>query len=543
MLRFTNRFSSQKELATYLCQEHGIKDSRICEALSTISRASFLPDDIKARAFEDLPLPIQPFGFPTSAPHIYAMALKHLNLQPGNKVLDIGCGCGYFTALLAYLVRPNGRVEGWDISEEIVRFADKNLAQFPTLKSVISLKVQNAFNAPSIPKYDRVYVGAGATERHKKQLLSLLKDDGIMIIPCDGEFLKIRKQGQLYEQSFLSHVSFAPLVEGLPDQDMSLIQNLSLDEGSDSNAKSSPPQSPEPKRNDNKNPPMPVPIPPQANQTPLSLKPFNDKYHYVLEGNKKKRLGAGGFGQVFLMQNVTTKQLIAMKLIAVKTLAEAQAVLNEGILGLKLSHKNILAYSDIFLHESEDISGEWLVCFATEYCEKGDLRRAINYSAISNKELLRFLKDICDGLLYLHKQNIVHRDLKPDNVLVAQDGTAKIADMGLGKFKLQTYLTTYCGTPLYTAPEVSTQKYTEKADIWSLGCIFLELLSRDNALSNFCGSDPVSLQQNIKQPSFSSRLKTSLEKYNIGNWSSRIVQMVSLDPKDRPDISTICSWF
>jgi protein-L-isoaspartate O-methyltransferase len=75
-----------------------------------------------------------------------------------------------------------GRVEGWDISDNIIQFAEENLSKFPTLKSCITLKVQNALYAEMTPSYDRVYVGAGTTSQQKKKFLSLLKDRGIMIV-------------------------------------------------------------------------------------------------------------------------------------------------------------------------------------------------------------------------------------------------------------------------------------------------------------------------------------------------------------------------
>jgi protein-L-isoaspartate O-methyltransferase len=66
MFGFLMKFSTQKDLAKYLCKEIQISDPKIAEALASIPRESFLPDEIKHRALEDIPLKIEPFGFPTS---------------------------------------------------------------------------------------------------------------------------------------------------------------------------------------------------------------------------------------------------------------------------------------------------------------------------------------------------------------------------------------------------------------------------------------------------------------------------------------------
>jgi hypothetical protein len=112
------------------------------------------------------------------------------------------------------------------------------------------------------------------------------------------------------------------------------------------------------------------------------------KYEYVLEKGKKKLLGRGACGQVYLMRDVHTKQLVAMKFIPFQKLSEANVALKEGILGLTLKHKNILTYSDVFLEENPDVANEYFVCIATEYCEQGDLRKAIDFAQVSRSVCL-----------------------------------------------------------------------------------------------------------------------------------------------------------
>jgi hypothetical protein len=128
---------------------------------------------------------------------------------------------------------------------------------------------------------------------------------------------------------------------------------------------------------------------------------LNEKYQYVLERGKKKRLGKGAFGEVYLMHDITTQQLFAVKFISFGNFQDANRVLKEGLLGLKLKHENILPYVDIFLHESEDVAGEFFVCFVTEYCQKGDLRHAVDFNTVSNQVKICFSSLILLMLLCL----------------------------------------------------------------------------------------------------------------------------------------------
>ena len=95
---------------------------------------------------------------------------------------------------------------------------------------------------------------------------------------------------------------------------------------------------------------------------------------------------------------------------------------------------------------------------------------------------LDWLEDSASGLQYLHQQKppIFHRDLKPPNILIRGDWRACLTDFGLAEFD-QTLVMTKTkgvGTPVYQAPEVLTGKYTTQADIWSLGVVMFEVMTR-----------------------------------------------------------------
>ena len=86
------------------------------------------------------------------------------------------------------------------------------------------------------------------------------------------------------------------------------------------------------------------------------------------------------------------------------------------------------------------------------------------------------MKQIVEGLAYIHKKGIVHRDIKPENILMMND-VPKITDLGLAQVMRTSGVSGKSGTPFYEAPEVLfEEKYGQAADIWSLGILLLELL-------------------------------------------------------------------
>jgi mitogen-activated protein kinase 1/3 len=92
-----------------------------------------------------------------------------------------------------------------------------------------------------------------------------------------------------------------------------------------------------------------------------------------------------------------------------------------------------------------------------------------------------FLYQLLQGLKYVHSANVLHRDLKPSNLLVNANCDLKIADFGLARTTSDTnFMTEYVVTRWYRAPELllNCSEYTEAIDVWSVGCIFMELLNR-----------------------------------------------------------------
>lgn len=119
-----------------------------------------------------------------------------------------------------------------------------------------------------------------------------------------------------------------------------------------------------------------------------------------------------------------------------------------------------------------------------EYCGGGDLSKYISQNKHLSEEMAKkFMTQLAAGLKYLHSLHIIHRDLKPHNLLLTstnkEDHILKIADFGFAKtFDASTLSETVCGSPLYMAPEIlKGQKYSSKADLWSVGTILFEMIT------------------------------------------------------------------
>lgn len=111
-----------------------------------------------------------------------------------------------------------------------------------------------------------------------------------------------------------------------------------------------------------------------------------------------------------------------------------------------------------------------------------DLHQVISSNQpLSLRHCHYFMFQLLNGVKCLHDANVVHRDLKPSNILVNQDCTLKICDFGMGRSDDDAIMTEYVATRWYRAPEVffTRSRYTKSIDIWSIGCIYSELLRRE----------------------------------------------------------------
>uniref|UniRef100_A0AC34GNS4 Protein kinase domain-containing protein n=1 Tax=Panagrolaimus sp. ES5 TaxID=591445 RepID=A0AC34GNS4_9BILA len=188
------------------------------------------------------------------------------------------------------------------------------------------------------------------------------------------------------------------------------------------------------------------------------------KYLYI------KKLGEGGFGEVHLAKERSTKREFAIKFIDTKKMNIPTLGGREAHSMKSLNHKNIIKlYAAV---ENGD-----LIYLVMEYAAGGDLHDYILKNYITGRNAKRFFHQIVTGVAYLHSKKFAHRDLKPQNILLDSNGDIKIADFGLSKAaeRGDNKMFTRSGTPGYSAPEVNCITVCGydgfKADMYSLGII------------------------------------------------------------------------
>uniref|UniRef100_A0A665UG37 Inhibitor of nuclear factor kappa-B kinase subunit alpha n=1 Tax=Echeneis naucrates TaxID=173247 RepID=A0A665UG37_ECHNA len=198
----------------------------------------------------------------------------------------------------------------------------------------------------------------------------------------------------------------------------------------------------------------------------------------------KERLGMGGFGHVYLYQNIQELgEKIAVKLCRLELNSKNKDRWSREIqIMKKLNHMNVVQAREV-PEELSAIALNDLPLLAMEYCSRGDLRKVLNKPenccGLKESEVLSLLSDIGSGIQYLHENKIIHRDLKPENIVLQEMGgklVHKIIDLGYAKDLDQGSLcTSFVGTLQYLAPELFESKpYTVTVDYWSFGTVIFE---------------------------------------------------------------------
>jgi tRNA A-37 threonylcarbamoyl transferase component Bud32 len=201
-------------------------------------------------------------------------------------------------------------------------------------------------------------------------------------------------------------------------------------------------------------------------------------------------LGRGGMGEVYKARQKKLNRLVAIKILpepfgkldefTERFHREAQSL-------ARLNHPNIVT-----IYDYGEANG--LCYFVMEFVDGVDLRRMIEARTLTPEDALRIVPQVCDALQFAHDQGIVHRDVKPANILIDRTGRVKIADFGLAKIvgKSPTDLTLTAigdvmGTAEYMAPEQrrASQAVDHRADIYSLGVVFYEMLTGEVPMGRF----------------------------------------------------------
>ena len=207
-----NSLMNKAKLVLLLRQE-GVTDSRILSAFESVPREFFVDELFKNHAYENVSLPID-CGQTISQPSVIAIMTKALDLGARMKVLEIGTGSGYQTAILARLCR---RIYTVERHRTLSIEAAKKFHQL-TIHNV-STKVGDGYSGwPAQAPFQRILITAAAAEP-PPILLEQLGDGGVMVIPignADSEqtLYRLQREGEKIIKNFLADVRFVPLVKG-----------------------------------------------------------------------------------------------------------------------------------------------------------------------------------------------------------------------------------------------------------------------------------------------------------------------------------------
>lgn len=223
--------------ARYVAAKAGAKDPRIEQAFATVARESFAgpgpwqikvtggpyletPDDDPAYLYHDWLVALDAAqGINIGEPGLHARCLDALALRPGETVLHIGAGAGYYTAILAALVGPSGRVDAYEIDEALARRAAANLGHLATVRVHARSGV-----GEGLPEADAIYVNASAV-RPSPAWLAALRPGGRLMFPLHapggfGAMLRVTRPhgGDAWPAAFVSRAGFIGC-SGMQDQE------------------------------------------------------------------------------------------------------------------------------------------------------------------------------------------------------------------------------------------------------------------------------------------------------------------------------------
>ncbi|HSX18131.1 MAG TPA: protein-L-isoaspartate O-methyltransferase [Candidatus Saccharimonadales bacterium] len=178
---------------------------RVEEAFEKVDRAAFMPADVRPYAAIDQAMPIG-YGQTISQPYTVGLMLQWLDPQPGDKVLDIGSGSGWTTALLSHLVGPKGQVFAVERIPELVEFGQQNCAKYGIKNAEFSTAGEE-LGLPEEAPFDRILISASADEFPDK-IIDQLKISGKLVIPVGNDILEVTKTSKKNSRDVRKHPGF-----------------------------------------------------------------------------------------------------------------------------------------------------------------------------------------------------------------------------------------------------------------------------------------------------------------------------------------------
>jgi len=205
--------ASHRQLVADLIESGVLKTPGVITAFEAIDRADFVPAALRGQAYINEPLPIG-YGQTISQPWTVAFMLEKLQPAAGQRVLDIGSGSGWQTALLAHVVGVTGKVIGLELIPELCQMSRQNLAPYNFLRhgaaEIHCLNATKGFPAPA--PFDRI-ISAAAAERIPPVWLEQLKIGGRLVAPVDSTIVLVHKLApDRFDREIFPGFAFVPFV-------------------------------------------------------------------------------------------------------------------------------------------------------------------------------------------------------------------------------------------------------------------------------------------------------------------------------------------
>ncbi len=250
-------------------------------------------------------------------------------------------------------------------------------------------------------------------------------------------------------------------------------------------------------------------------------------------------LGHGGMGAVYKARQKNLDRIVALKILSPRLTNDpsfARRFVREARTLARLTHPNI-----VMVFEFGTI--DELHYLLMEFVDGVDLRTAMREGRLTADQALPVVQQICQALQYAHDQGIVHRDIKPENILLGRQGSVKIADFGLAKLvqndigeQSLTGTLQVVGTRNYMAPEQieTPTRVDHRADIYSLGVVFYELLTGELPLGRFAApSEKAHINARLDEVVMRALEKEPDRRYQQASHVQTAVESIS-DPSREP---------
>jgi len=209
-----SRDAEEKMQFLFALRSKGVTNARVLGAMEQVDRGAFVRGHFADRAYDDMPLPIA-CGQTISQPSVVGLMTQALDVQPRDKVLEVGTGSGYQAAILSHLAR---RVYTIDRHRTLTRAAEALFDQMG-LHNITVISGDGCFGLPDQGPFDRILVTAAA-EDPPGPLLAQLKLGGIMVVPVGQSdtlqgLIKVTRTAEGLQYDELLPVRFVPLIEGM----------------------------------------------------------------------------------------------------------------------------------------------------------------------------------------------------------------------------------------------------------------------------------------------------------------------------------------